>query len=125
MDDACSFADLKGVLEAFLGSFFGAGTKVRFAPSYFPFTEPSAEVSIGCVKCGGTGCRTCARTGWLEILGCGMVNPRVFDNAGYDRKKYRGFAFGIGVERLAMLRYGISDMRWLYDNDLRVLAQVR
>lgn len=125
VDESCAFSDLKGVLGAFLEQFFGAGTKSRFAPSYFPFTEPSAEVSIGCVSCGGTGCRTCSRTGWLEILGCGMVNPKVFDNVGYDRRKYRGFAFGMGVERLAMLKYGISDMRWFYENDLRVLAQVK
>jgi len=125
VDDRCSFADLKGVLEAFFRNFFGPKTQVRFAPSYFPFTEPSAEVSIQCVVCGGVGCRTCGRAGWLEILGAGMVNPKVLDMAGYDREKYRGFAFGVGVERLVMLKYGITDMRMLYENDLRVLAQVR
>ena len=125
VDEKCSFSDLKGVLEAFLGKFFGPTTKVRFAPSYFPFTEPSAEVSIQCVVCGGSGCRTCGRAGWLEILGAGMVNPKVLDTVGYDREKYRGFAFGVGVERLVMLKYGITDMRMLYENDLRVLSQVR
>lgn len=125
VDEKCSFSDLKGVLEAFLGKFFGPKTKVRFAPSYFPFTEPSAEVSIQCVVCGGTGCRTCGHAGWLEILGSGMVNPKVLDMVGYDREKYRGFAFGVGVERLVMLKYGMTDMRMLYENDLRVLAQVR
>ena len=125
VDERCSFSDLKGVLESFLGKFFGPQTKVRFAPSYFPFTEPSAEASIQCVVCEGSGCRTCGRAGWLEILGSGMVNPKVLDMAGYDREKYRGFAFGVGVERLVMLKYGITDMRMLYENDLRVLAQVR
>ena len=96
---------------------------VRFRPSYFPFTEPSAEVDIQCVNCGGRGCRVCSGTGWLEVMGCGMVNPKVFDNCGIDRDSYSGFAFGMGVERLAMLRYGINDLRLNFDNDLRFLSQ--
>ena len=126
VDEQSSFADLKGLLEDFLQSFFErTDLKVRFRPSYFPFTEPSAEVDIECVKCNGAGCRVCSQTGWLEILGCGMVNPRVFAMSGIDTERYTGFAFGLGVERLAMLRYGIGDLRLNFDNDLRFLSQFR
>jgi phenylalanyl-tRNA synthetase alpha chain len=103
--------------------FFERDSKVRFRPSYFPFTEPSAEVDIGCVICGGSGCRVCKQTGWLEVLGCGMVHPRVLEMSGIDPERYRGFAFGMGVERLAMLRYGVNDLRLFFENDLRFLAQ--
>ena len=126
VDEQSSFADLKGLLEDFLQAFFErTDLKVRFRPSYFPFTEPSAEVDIECVKCNGAGCRVCSQTGWLEILGCGMVNPRVFAMSGIDTERYTGFAFGLGVERLAMLRYGIGDLRLNFDNDLRFLSQFR
>ncbi len=124
IDEQSSFADLKGVLEEFLQVFFEQDDlAVRFRPSYFPFTEPSAEVDIQCVNCGGSGCRVCSQTGWLEILGCGMVHPRVFEYSGIDPEKYSGFAFGMGVERLAMLRYGVNDLRLFFDNDLRFLEQ--
>lgn len=102
---------------------FGPDAKARFRPSYFPFTEPSAEVDISCIMCGGSGCRVCKSTGWLEILGCGMVDPRVLRGVGYDPNKVSGFAFGMGVERIAMLRYGINDIRLLFDNDVRFLKQ--
>jgi len=127
VDDTCRFSDLKGVLEAFLREFFGADLGVRFEPRFFPFTEPSTEVSIECTSCRGKGCRACGRSGWLEILGAGMVHPSILARAGgaYAAPGMRGFAFGMGVERLAMLKYRITDMRWMYDNDLRVLAQVR
>jgi phenylalanyl-tRNA synthetase alpha chain len=118
-----TFADLKGVLEVFVHNLFGPDTPVRFRPSYFPFTEPSAEVDIGCILCGGDGCRVCKGTGWLEVLGSGMVHPKVFESVGYDTEKYRGFAFGMGVERLAMLKYGIDDIRLFFENDLRFLRQ--
>ncbi len=117
-----SFADLKGTLQAFVDQFFGAGTRLRFRPSFFPFTEPSAEVDIACVMCKGTGCRVCKGTGFLEILGCGMVDPEVFRMVGYD-PEITGFAFGMGVERIAMLRYGIDDIRLFFENDLRFLQQ--
>ena len=120
-----SFAELKGVIEEFLRVFFEKELAVRFRPSYFPFTEPSAEVDVQCVKCGGAGCRVCSHTGWLEVMGCGMVHPRVFEFANIDTSKYRGFAFGMGVERLAMLRYGVNDLRLFFDNDLRFLEQFR
>lgn len=124
IDESSSFGDLKGLLEEFLQVFFErTDLAVRFRPSYFPFTEPSAEVDIQCVKCSGAGCRVCSQTGWLEILGCGMVNPRVFEMSGIDTERYTGFAFGLGVERLAMLRYGIGDLRLNFDNDLRFLRQ--
>lgn len=124
VDERSSFADLKGLLEAFMQAFFERDDlAVRFRPSYFPFTEPSAEVDIQCVKCGGEGCRVCSHTGWLEVLGCGMVNPRVFEMSGIDTERFTGFAFGLGVERLAMLRYGIGDLRLNFDNDLRFLSQ--
>ncbi len=123
IDEHTSFADLKGVIEAFLREFFERELAVRFRPSYFPFTEPSAEVDIQCVNCGGDGCRVCSHTGWLEVMGCGMVHPKVFEYSGIDTEKYTGFAFGMGVERLAMLRYGVNDLRLFFDNDLRFLEQ--
>ena len=123
VDTDISFSDLKGVLELFIHSFFGKETPVRFRPSYFPFTEPSAEVDIGCVFCKGKGCRVCKTTGWLEVLGSGLVNPRVFEMAGYDPDKYSGFAFGMGVERMTMLKYAIDDIRLFYENDIRFLRQ--
>jgi len=123
IDEHSSFADLKGVVEDFLRVFFEKELSVRFRPSYFPFTEPSAEVDIQCVNCGGSGCRVCSHTGWLEVMGCGMVHPRVFEHSNIDTEKYAGFAFGMGVERLAMLRYGVNDLRLFFDNDLRFLEQ--
>ena len=123
IDEKSSFADLKGLVEDFLRAFFERELQVRFRPSYFPFTEPSAEVDIQCVNCGGDGCRVCSQTGWLEIMGCGMVHPRVFEYSTIDTEKYSGFAFGMGVERLAMLRYGVNDLRLYFDNDLRFLEQ--
>jgi phenylalanyl-tRNA synthetase alpha chain len=123
VDEQVSFADLKGVLYDFLTNFFERDLKLRFRPSYFPFTEPSAEVDIQCVMCGGAGCRVCKQTGWLEVLGCGMVYPEVFRHVGIDPDRYLGYAFGMGVERLAMLRYGIDDIRLYFENDLRFLRQ--
>ena len=123
VDKHIRFSDLKGMLEDFLREIFGASTKVRFRASYFPFTEPSAEVDISCVMCGGSGCRVCSHTGWLEILGCGMVHPNVLRLNGYDPTVVNGFAFGMGVERIAMLTYGIDDLRLFYENDMRFLAQ--
>ncbi|WP_295401317.1 phenylalanine--tRNA ligase subunit alpha [uncultured Thiocystis sp.] len=123
VDEDVSFADLKGVLYDFLRNFFERDLKLRFRPSYFPFTEPSAEVDIQCVMCGGSGCRVCKQTGWLEVLGCGMVYPEVFRHVGIDPERHLGYAFGMGVERLAMLRYGIDDIRLNFDNDLRYLRQ--
>lgn len=123
IDENVSFADLKGIIEDFLKVFFEADLSVRFRPSYFPFTEPSAEVDVQCVNCGGEGCRVCSHTGWLEILGCGMVHPRVLEMSGVDSEKYSGYAFGMGVDRLAMLRYQIKDLRLLFENDLRFLQQ--
>ncbi|MFZ5755995.1 MAG: phenylalanine--tRNA ligase subunit alpha [Pseudomonadota bacterium] len=125
IDEESSFAELRGLLADFLRSFFEADLQVRFRPSYFPFTEPSAEVDIQCMICGGPGCRVCKNTGWLEVLGCGMVHPKVLAACGIDAGKYRGFAFGMGVERLAMLRYGVNDLRLFFENDLRFLAQFR
>ncbi len=123
VDDKVTFGDLKGVLTHFLNEYFGQGHKVRFRPSFFPFTEPSAEVDIECVICGGKGCRVCGKTGWLEILGCGMIDPEVFRSVNYDAEKYSGFAFGMGLERMAMLKYGVNDLRLFFDNDLRFLKQ--
>ena len=123
VDEQVSFADLKGILDDFLRNFFEQELKVRFRPSYFPFTEPSAEADIQCVICGGEGCRVCSHTGWLEVLGCGMVHPEVFKQVGIDSERYTGFAFGMGVERLAMLRYGVNDLRLFFENDLRFLQQ--
>ena len=124
IDDDVSFGQLKGIIQDFLHAFFEQDAlSVRFRPSYFPFTEPSAEVDIQCVKCAGEGCRVCSGTGWLEVMGCGMVHPRVLEMSGVDTERFQGFAFGMGVERLAMLRYGIGDLRLNFENDLRFLAQ--
>jgi len=123
VDENVSFTDLKGILSDFLRAFFEKDLKVRFRPSYFPFTEPSAEADIECVICDGEGCRVCSHTGWIEILGCGMVHPNVFEHVNIDSEKYLGFAFGLGVERMAMLRYGVNDLRMFFDNDLRFLRQ--
>ncbi|MDD5243897.1 MAG: phenylalanine--tRNA ligase subunit alpha [Syntrophorhabdaceae bacterium] len=123
VDKNVRFSDLKGILSMFVQEMFGKDTPLRFRPSYFPFTEPSAEVDIGCVICGGVGCRVCKDTGWLEILGSGMVHPQVFRNVGYDQEEITGFAFGMGVERIAMIRYGIDDIRQFYYNDIRFLSQ--
>ncbi|MCP4699893.1 MAG: phenylalanine--tRNA ligase subunit alpha, partial [Gammaproteobacteria bacterium] len=123
VDENISFADLKGILDEFLHCFFEQDLAVRFRPSYFPFTEPSAEADIQCVMCQGKGCNVCKQTGWLEVLGCGMVHPNVFDFAGIDNERYTGYAFGMGVERLAMLRYGINDIRLFFENDLQFLRQ--
>ncbi|MBQ0718876.1 MAG: phenylalanine--tRNA ligase subunit alpha [Gammaproteobacteria bacterium] len=123
VDKNVSFADLKGTVDQFLKAFFEADLAVRFRPSYFPFTEPSAEVDIQCTNCKGKGCRVCKQTGWLEIMGCGMVHPNVFTHSGIDPDQYTGFAFGMGVERLAMLRYGVNDLRLFFENDLRFLKQ--
>lgn len=125
IDEGVSFADLKGTIEEFLRVFFEKDLGVRFRPSFFPFTEPSAEVDMQCVMCSGKGCRVCKQTGWLEVMGCGMVHPNVLRMSGIDPEKYQGFAFGMGVERLAMLRYGVNDLRLFFDNDLRFLAQFR
>ncbi len=123
VDENISFGDLKGILTTFIHQMFDKETSLRFRPSFFPFTEPSAEVDIRCVACKGKGCRICSQTGWLEILGSGMVHPGVFEYAKYDTDKYTGFAFGVGVERIAMLKYGIDDLRKFFDNDLRFLGQ--
>lgn len=123
VDENVSFTDLKGILSDFLQAFFEKPLEVRFRPSYFPFTEPSAEADITCVICDGEGCRVCSHTGWIEILGCGMVHPNVFKHVDIDSEKYLGFAFGLGVERMAMLRYGVNDLRLFFDNDLRFLRQ--
>lgn len=124
VDTDVTFADLKGVLDQFLRAFFEKDDlATRFRPSYFPFTEPSAEVDIQCVLCEGEGCRVCSHTGWLEVMGCGMVHPEVFRHAGIDNEVFTGYAFGLGVERLAMLRYGVNDLRLFFENDLRFLQQ--
>ena len=124
VDEDVSFADLKGTIEDFLKAFFERESlSVRFRPSYFPFTEPSAEVDIQCVMCGGDGCRVCSHSGWLEVMGCGMVHPEVFRHSGIDAERYTGFAFGMGAERLTMLRYGVNDLRLFFENDLRFLRQ--
>ncbi len=123
VDKGITFGDLKGVLTEFLTHVFGGGLGVRFRPSFFPFTEPSAEVDIECVICGGKGCRVCKDTGWLEILGCGMVDPEVFKSVGYDSETYTGFAFGMGIERITMLKFGINDIRLFFENDIRFLKQ--
>ncbi len=123
VDEGVTFGDLKGVLTEFVRLVFGEGVGVRFRPSFFPFTEPSAEVDIACLICGGKGCRVCKNTGWLEILGCGMVDPEVFKSVGYDPDKYSGFAFGMGIERITMLKFGINDIRLFFENDIRFLRQ--
>lgn len=125
VDKDVSFADLKGVVYEFLRAFFEKDIQVRFRPSYFPFTEPSAEVDIECVMCNGEGCRVCSHTGWLEVMGCGMIHPEVFKAVNIDSDNYSGFAFGMGVERLAMLRYGINDLRLFFENDLKFLEQFK
>ena len=121
--ESVNFAELKGMLYDFARSFFESDLELRFRPSYFPFTEPSAEVDIQCVMCGGDGCRVCSNSGWLEVLGCGMVHPKVLQNVGIDNERFTGFAFGLGVERFAMLRYGVNDLRMFFDNDIRFLEQ--
>ena len=123
VDENISFADLKGTLEIFMKHMLGENTKLRFRPSYFPFTEPSYEVDVSCFKCGGKGCNLCKQTGWIELLGAGMVHPNVLKMNGYNPEKYTGFAFGTGLDRLAMFKYGITDMRLLYSNDVRFLNQ--
>jgi phenylalanyl-tRNA synthetase alpha chain len=124
VDEHVSFANLKGLIDEFLRAFFEReDLAVRFRPSYFPFTEPSAEVDIQCVMCAGEGCRVCSQSGWLEVLGCGMVHPKVFEQVGIDNERYTGFAFGMGVERLAMLRYGVNDLRLFFENDMNFLTQ--
>ncbi len=123
IDESATFADLKGTLAEFAKKMFGEATKVRFRPHHFPFTEPSAEMDVSCFKCGGSGCRFCKGEGWIEILGCGMVHPRVLEMRDIDSEKYQGFAFGIGLERIALLKYEIDDMRLLYENDVRFLEQ--
>lgn len=125
VDTHVSFADLKGVVYEFLRAFFEKDIQVRFRPSYFPFTEPSAEVDIECVMCDGKGCRVCGHTGWLEVMGCGMIHPEVFKSVGIDAEVFSGFAFGMGVERLTMLRYGINDLRLFFENDLKFLQQFK
>jgi len=123
VDETVSLGDLKGTLAAFAEYIFGAGTDMRFRPHFFPFTEPSAEVDVSCAVCGGDGCGTCGGTGWLEIAGAGMVHPNVFRNVGYDPERWAGYAFGMGVERIAMLKYGIDDIRLFYENDFAFLRQ--
>ena len=125
VDEDVTMADLKGTLDAFARRLYGDDIKTRFRPSFFPFTEPSAEVDLTCVACHGKGCRVCKGTGWIEVLGSGMVNPKVLEMCGIDSARYSGFAFGVGMERIAMLRYGIPDMRMLYEGDLRFLSQLR
>ncbi len=125
VDKDVTFKDLKGILKLFLEQVFGSDILIRFRPSYFPFTEPSAEVDIGCTVCGGTGCRVCKDTGWLEILGCGMVDPNVFEAVGIDTEIYTGFAFGLGIERIAMLKYRISDIRILFENNMKFNLQFK
>ncbi len=123
IDDQVTFADLKGTLDSFAKQLFGEDTKVKFRPHHFPFTEPSAEMDVSCFKCGGKGCRFCKGSGWIEILGCGMVHPHVLELRGIDPEKYVGFAFGVGLERIALLKYEIDDMRLMYENDDRFLSQ--
>jgi phenylalanyl-tRNA synthetase alpha chain len=123
VDEGITLADLKGTLQLFVQRMFGPDVKIRLRPSYFPFTEPSAEVDVSCIICSGTGCRVCKDTGWLEILGSGMVHPQVLKQVGYDPGKVSGFAFGMGIERIAMLKYGINDIRLLFENDVRFLEQ--
>ncbi|MBI5417630.1 phenylalanine--tRNA ligase subunit alpha [Candidatus Poribacteria bacterium] len=123
VDKNISFADLKGMLELFIHAFFGKNTRLRFRPSFFPFTEPSAEMDISCVICGGKGCRVCKQSGWLEILGAGMIDPEVYKYVKYDSEVYTGFAFGMGIERLTMLKFGITDIRLFFENDMRFLRQ--
>jgi phenylalanyl-tRNA synthetase alpha chain len=125
VDEGITFADLKGALDRFAKQLFGPETKTKFRPHHFPFTEPSAEMDVSCFKCGGKGCRVCKGSGWIEILGCGMVHPNVLKVGGIDTEKYTGFAFGMGVERVAMLKYGIDDIRLMYENDMRFIQQFK
>jgi phenylalanyl-tRNA synthetase alpha chain len=125
VDENVSLANLKAILHGFMEAYFERKLGIRFRPSYFPFTEPSAEVDIECVFCSGAGCRVCKQTGWLEVLGCGMVHPNVFESVGIDSERWTGYAFGMGIERMTMLRYGVNDIRLYYDNDLRFLRQFR
>ncbi len=123
VDEGIDFVEFRAAIDFFVHRFFGPAARTRFRPSYFPFTEPSAEVDVSCFLCGGSGCSTCKNTGWIEIMGSGMVNPAVFEEVGYDPERYTGYAFGIGTGRLAMLRHGIPDMRLLYDGDVGFLEQ--
>ena len=125
VDEGITMADLKGALDRFAKQLFGPETRTKFRPHHFPFTEPSAEMDVSCFKCGGKGCRVCKGSGWIEILGCGMVHPNVLKVGGIDTEKYTGFAFGIGVERVAMLKYGIDDIRLMYENDMRFINQFK
>ncbi|PKM85154.1 MAG: phenylalanine--tRNA ligase subunit alpha [Firmicutes bacterium HGW-Firmicutes-11] len=125
VDEGISMADLKGTLDSFAKQLFGSNAKTKFRPHFFPFTEPSAEMDVSCFKCGGAGCRVCKGSGWIEILGCGMVHPNVLAVGGVDTEKYTGFAFGMGVERIAMLKYGVDDIRLFYENDMRFIAQFK
>jgi phenylalanyl-tRNA synthetase alpha chain len=124
VDEGISLTDLRGTLNAFAEAFFDARVATRFRPSFFPYTEPSAELDVECQGCSGRGCGLCKQTGWIEILGCGMVHPAVFEAVGYDADRYTGFAFGVGIERLALRLYGVDDIRMFYENDLRFLEQV-
>jgi phenylalanyl-tRNA synthetase alpha chain len=124
VDEGISLGDLKGTLNAFAERFFNSAVKTRFRPSFFPYTEPSAELDVECQGCSGRGCPLCKHTGWIEVLGCGMVHPAVFEAVGYDADRYTGFAFGVGIERLALRLYGVDDIRMFYDNDLRFLEQL-
>ncbi|MDE2755995.1 MAG: phenylalanine--tRNA ligase subunit alpha, partial [Acidobacteriota bacterium] len=123
VDEYLTFRDFKGTMEYFLKAFFSEGTRVRFRPSYFGFTEPSAEVDISCTFCSGDGCRVCKQTGWIEVLGAGMVDPEVFGHVGIDSERFTGFAFGVGIERFAMIKYGVDNIQHFYQNDLRFLRQ--
>ncbi len=125
VDEGITMADLKGTLDSFAKQMFGSSTRTKFRPHHFPFTEPSAEVDVSCFKCGGKGCRVCKGSGWIEILGCGMVHPSVLEVGGLDTEKYTGFAFGLGVERVAMLKYGVDDIRLFYENDMRFIDQFK
>jgi len=123
VDTDITFVDLKGTIELFCRMYYGKDVKIKFRTSYFPFTEPSAEVDVSCFLCGGKGCRVCKNTGWLEIMGCGMVDPNVMKSVNYDPEKYTGYAFGLGVERMVMMRLGINDIRLLFENDVEFLRQ--
>jgi phenylalanyl-tRNA synthetase alpha chain len=123
VDEGVTFGNLKGTLDAFVKALFGPSVRTRFRPSFFPFTEPSAEMDVQCFLCGARGCPVCKKTGWLEIMGCGMVDPNVFKAVGIDNEKYTGFAFGMGIDRVAMLKYGIDDIRLFFENDVRFLEQ--
>ncbi len=125
MDDHITFTDLKGTLNHLANRLFGDGQRVRLLPNFFPFTEPSAELHVSCFACDGSGCRVCSKTGWIELGGCGMVDPNVFENVGYDPAAVSGFAFGMGLDRLAMIRHGVTELRHFFSSDLRILEQFR